>query len=610
MNIQFNKIIIDSFMSVDHVELDLKDLGVVLVKGCNESEPKSISNGSGKSAITSESILWCLTGSTNKEAKTINNLYKPNSVATVKLEMTIDNDNYVIERINTGTKELHIYKNNVDISGNTYTKTKEILEKELGFVNKDILTSIIILGQGLKGRFSDLKASERKTRLEYLVGIDTLLEKISNSLDNADQVITKNTNEINLKLAEQNTIISSSNEIIKKYSVDAPIDETEYNNKKEEYNNLVDQYDTMRKDVLLLKEESQKYLTEKDTHNTDLVVITKQLSDVKTEINNIQHKKQILENNKNSLLEQKSYADKAECPTCHQHLANKDVEEHIKEELNKIEQEISNLAPIEPLNKQMSELVVKSEEKTNKISDLQLKINEYTLNITNKTTEATTIYNKIQELDNYLKQYETYKKEVQQRQQIIKDSQDKIVIANKNKEELDKQTAKLNNDKNINKYFKNAVSRKFRNFLLEGVFSYINHKLESYSKALFTNQIIKLESNGNNIDIRLGDKYIEDCSGGECRKIDIAIQFALRDLAKNQRGLNINLICLDEVLDYLDTMALEEVIKFIEHETVDVNTMFITSHKNDITINYDNIMEVYKGSDNLTKIRDFQTIKS
>ena len=238
-----------------------------------------------------------------------------------------------------------------------------------------------------------------------------------------------------------------------------------------------------------------------------------------------------------------------------------------------------------------------------KNNELQIEINKYNTEINNKTNEANELYKKIQEYDNYLKRYEEYQKEQQQVKQIIDDSNSKIEKANKEKTVLETKSTKLLNDKNINKYFKNATSRKFRNFLLEGVFNYINIKLEEYSSQLFSDQKIKLESNGNNIDIRLNNKYIEDCSGGECRKIDIAIQFALRDLAKNQRGLNVSLICLDEVLDYLDSVAMEEVIKFIENQTSDVNTMFITSHKDDLKIQYDNVLEVFKGDDELTHIK-------
>ena len=604
MNIQFKNLIVDSFMSIDHIELPLKDLGTILVRGYNYKDPeKSASNGSGKSALTAESILWCLTGDTNKEAKTINNIFKPDSVATVKLAFSIDKDEYEVTRINDKNKTLIIIKNGQDISGNTYTKSKEILDKELNFINKEILTSIIILGQGLKGRFSDLKASERKTRLEYLVGIDSLLEKINNSLDAAEQTINKSTTETNLKLAEQNTLITSCQDIIRKYNTQSPITEEVYKEKCKEYNQIVNDYNTIKKEIIEIKNNSQKYLEDKNKYSEELINITSELSSLKEQISNINHKKENIETNIKNLNNQKELVDKAECPTCHQHLSDKELENHIKEELDKLNKELDSLEDTKDRQDRIDKLVMQSNDISIKNNELQIEINKYNTEINNKTNEANELYKKIQEYDNYLKRYEEYQKEQQQVKQIIDDSNSKIEKANKEKTILETKSTKLLNDKNINKYFKNATSRKFRNFLLEGVFNYINIKLEEYSSQLFSDQKIKLESNGNNIDIRLNNKYIEDCSGGECRKIDIAIQFALRDLAKNQRGLNVSLICLDEVLDYLDSVAMEEVIKFIENQTSDVNTMFITSHKEDLKIQYDNVLEVFKGDDELTHIK-------
>ena len=72
MKICFNNIDIQSFMSVGNISINLKDLGLTLVRGINNYEPKLESNGSGKSSIF-DSIIWCLFGCTTRDVNRVSN---------------------------------------------------------------------------------------------------------------------------------------------------------------------------------------------------------------------------------------------------------------------------------------------------------------------------------------------------------------------------------------------------------------------------------------------------------------------------------------------------------------------------------------------------------
>jgi DNA repair exonuclease SbcCD ATPase subunit len=196
MNIQFNRVELDGFMSFDRASLTISDLGIVSVKGINEYEPLATSNGSGKSAL-SESILWCLTGSTSRGATDVAN-HILNKGVYVTLDMDIDDNNYVITRAKNHCdygSALKIVRNGEDISGNTLTKSKAILEEEFNHsLDYDTLTSIIILSQGLPGRLSTLKPSSRKSRLEELSKtdhyIDALQTKVNSAIADLNQQFT------------------------------------------------------------------------------------------------------------------------------------------------------------------------------------------------------------------------------------------------------------------------------------------------------------------------------------------------------------------------------------------------------------------------------------
>jgi len=70
-------------------------------------------------------------------------------------------------------------------------------------------------------------------------------------------------------------------------------------------------------------------------------------------------------------------------------------------------------------------------------------------------------------------------------------------------------------------------------------------------------------------------------SEGEKMRIDLALLFTWRQIAKLKNSTNTNLLILDEVFDSsLDTVGTEEFLKLIHEIGVDTN-VFVISHKGD-----------------------------
>ena len=605
MNIEFKKIIIDNFRSVEHIELDLDNKGTILVRGINNFEEFATSNGSGKSTITSESILWCLTGVTNNKSKTINN-NKTNGIAKVKLLFNIDNNQYELERINDTTKSLNIIKNGQNISGNTYTKSKEILDKELGFINEQIVSSIIVLGQGMKYRFSNLQPSERKNCLEYFIGIDSLLLNIQTKLENSEKAINDNITKINLSISEQNTIITTSKEILNSNN-NLVLNETEYQENLAKYNELNTHKDELTNNINNIKDQIQKILLEKDSYNTKLLNYNNIIHSNTAIITNYNNNKTNITNSINEINKNIDLANKSECPTCHQALHDNKL---LTELNNKLVEKQNQLNELEKTNiNEVQNIINNTQIELNnintEINKLQTKINENNSTIIGLQADLNNVIIEFNKYKQYIDNYEKLKIEQKSLEEVKNKAQTNIDNANKELIELNKQLAKLNKDKDIHKFFKSQVSRKFRNFLLEGAFTYINTKLKEYSERLYKDRVVTIKNNNSNIDICLDDLYYEDLSGGEQRKCDLCIQFVLRNLAKNQRNLTCNLLTIDEAFDYLDLKGIEVMTKFIQEETTDVSTLFITTHMENVLVDYDKILEVYlddKGVSTITEV--------
>jgi len=597
-------------MSIQEATLDLENKGKVFVKGINNSEGTLDSNGSGKSATTSESLLWVLTGETNKDAKTINNRRIKGGVAKVTLDFKIDDNEFTITRINDTNKTLQIIKNGKDITGNTYTKSKDILDKELGFLNKTVLTSIIILGQGLEDRFSKLKPSERKGMLEGLVGMDSLLNSIGTILDNAEERINKGITESNLKITEQNAIINTSKQIIDNSKVSKVITEEEYQDNLNKYNELDGKIKELQSKLKNNEEDIKKKLVEKDEFNKKIIESTNNMNSKNSIILNYNNKYKNIENNIKSLQSQLDSAEKSECPLCHQHLSDDELKNHLKEEINKNNDELNKLTKeinVDNIKKEINDIQSTINEYNSSLNSIQDNINKINSNSNDINKELNEVNTNYSQYKTLIDEYNKYKAEENSLEQVKKEAKTKIDNANKELSIWNTSLQKYNKDRDISKFFRNNVSRKFRNFLLEGVFGYINERLIYYSSKLFDNYSVRLENNGNNIDIVIKtdgfDLDFKDLSGGEQRRVDMIIQCSLRDLARNQRGLSCNMLVLDEVFDYLDALGIETMVQFIEEEIKGVNTMFITTHQKDINIDFDSMIEVTKGVDKISTVK-------
>lgn len=80
------------------------------------------------------------------------------------------------------------------------------------------------------------------------------------------------------------------------------------------------------------------------------------------------------------------------------------------------------------------------------------------------------------------------------------------------------------------------------------------------------------------------------------------MQLIQRDLARNESGFTSNILVMDEILDNLDSVGADSVIRLLEHKSPDVETMLIVSHKQDITIPSDRVIKVVKSADQLSHI--------
>jgi DNA repair exonuclease SbcCD ATPase subunit len=94
----------------------------------------------------------------------------------------------------------------------------------------------------------------------------------------------------------------------------------------------------------------------------------------------------------------------------------------------------------------------------------------------------------------------------------------------------------------------------------------------------------------------------ENFSEGEKMRIDLALMFAWRAVAKLKNSVSTNLLVLDEVLDgSLDNGGIDEVMSLLQSFENDAN-IFVISHK-------ELFVDKFKDSLQFVKVGDFSVIK-
>ena len=148
MNIEFENLSIESFMSIGKASINFDDKGYILIEGINNCPQDSASsNGSGKSSIW-EALVWCLTGETIRGATNVENIFYDGDTV-VKCEFRVDKHRYIIERSQNKQKSsLKFFIDDKDISGKGIRDTKEVIKQylpDLSITLKSLLSNSILL---------------------------------------------------------------------------------------------------------------------------------------------------------------------------------------------------------------------------------------------------------------------------------------------------------------------------------------------------------------------------------------------------------------------------------------------------------------------------------
>lgn len=618
MNIQFNVIEIFNFMSIQHEKIDLDCSGFISVVGVNKNNiDGALSNGSGKSSIF-EALVWVLTGDTLRQTRDIVNKYSDGGTY-VDVKFSCTDVEYELLRSKDHSKygtNLKIYIDGEDKSGKGIRDSEKLLSTYLPELTPSLISSVIVLGQGLPNRFSNNTAVGRKEVLEKLTQSDFMLQDIKERLQNRKSIVDSKAKVIETNIAsltaEYNTygrtIEQDTEELSKLDSFDSSLLTSLKESSDSKKKQLIELEDTKRELELIRDGLSEKVIALRHQKESSIKIISDKYADIKKpkedEINSL--KVEISSLNR-EIVKLKSIKDV--CPTCGQHIPGV-----IKTDTSDKEKE---LASLDARNRELSDELLKdeSEEKdliikensyyTEKETELKQSIDRALVSLKDITTNTNSINNEIERLQTQINKLEVQTNTIQSQRdffkQRINEYKDKklqlereILYNNDEQQKIQQHAAVISKINTL-------VSRDFRGYLLVDIIDYLNYSVAKFGRELFSECEMSVTLNNNSIDITFNGKDYSSLSGGERQKIDIVLQFAIRDMLCYYTNFSCSILVLDEIFDNLDNEGCQQVVDLIS-KLNDVKTIFLVTHHKDLNIPVDKELFVEKDSKGISRI--------
>ena len=513
-------------------------------------------HGAGKSTIL-DALAYALYG---KAFRNINKAQLINSITgkglLVELEFSIGQKDYLIRR---GVKPnlFEIYQDGTLLNQQADVREQQdFFERQILKLNHKSFGQIVVLGSANFVPFMQLSAQERRTVIEDLLDIQIfttmnslLKEKVSDNRSNiqdTDYQIALLEQKIDLSEQHMTSILTNNDELIK--------------NKEdliEEFNTRVHATTGEVEDTLSKIEDLNTTIEDHQKVNSRKSKLLQMETELETKVRKF--KKEI-----------QFFHDHDNCPTCKQGIDHEFKNEWIDNRENK-STEISTA--LEQIEKE----ILNIDNRLNEITDINTQITALNQQITNHGADIRSWENSIKSLRNEIESIRTNTK-------VIDDNADQIAQARKELKLLSGNKMNLVEQREI--YDISGVLLKdggIKTRIIKQFVPIMNKLINKYLAAMdFFVQFELDEKFNETIKSRFRDEFTyASFSEGEKMRIDLALMFTWRAIAKLRNSASTNLLIMDEVFDSsLDTSGTEEFMKILDTLALDTNT-FVISHKGD-----------------------------
>ena len=526
-------------------------------------------NGAGKSTML-DALTFVLF---NKPFRKINKPQLVNATnerdCLVEIEFQINSRQYLVRR---GIKPsvFDIIVNGVEMHREADDRAMQrLLEDNILKVNYKSFTQIVILGSSTFVPFMQLTTANRREVIEDLLDIrifslmnNLLKDKIRTQKDQVKSLDLKK-DTLKDKMKMQQDFIE---ELENRGNANINANKEKIANLDKEVGECLDDNESIQDDIDVKIEKQKEVIGS---------------GDKLVKLNNLKGK---LSQKVSAITkEHKFFTENTVCPTCTQ-----DIEESFR--LNKIEDAQNTAKELRNGYAELEQAIESEQERERQFNALSQEITKLTHGISQNNTRISLNQRQIRDLEHEIQtiaenlanrnteheKLDEFKSNLQQTIEYLADKKQEIVYHDFAYSLLKDDGVKTKIIKKYLPFINQQVNR-----YLQMMDFYINFHLDEEFKETVKSPIHE-------------DFSYSSFSEGEKMRIDLALLFTWREVARVKNSVNTNLLIMDEVFDSsLDGFGTDEFLKIIRYVIKDAN-IFVISHKSELHDKFDNVLKFDK----------------
>ena len=562
----FKKIIYQNFLSTGNAA------NTVLL---NKSHSTLVvgKNGEGKSTML-DALCYVLFG---KPFRNINKNQLVNSIngkkCLVEIEFTVDNKEYkVIRGIKPNVFE--IWQNGIMLNQDAAAKDyQKALEQQILRLNYKTFTQVVILGSASFVPFMQLPSGQRREVIEDILDI-----KIFSTMNQLLKEKAQATKDEIIRIEDAIALAREKVHAQKKLIETIQSAKTDNIEKLEEkIKQTLDEIATEQTRVSVLENEIKKLVeATSDDGNTqeDIRKANNAIAKIESRISSLQEHVDFLQGH-------------TTCPTCEQ-----GIEDSHKQKT--IQTAEKSIATHDGEKDTLKNALEKLQTRLKNINEIQKQITNKNIELSTTNTAISMLNKQISKLNVEIVENRNDTADVEGEKTTLKELANNAMsmLSNKNRlsetKNLQEIAGLLLKDTGI----KTAIIREYLPIMNKLINKYLN-VMDSYIHFELD------ESFDEKIKSRFRDEFTYDSfSEGEKQRIDLAILFTWRQIAKMKNSVNTNLLIFDEIMDSsLDVNGTESFMSLLDQFGEGTN-IFVISHKGDLLFDkFHSVIRVEKKND-------------
>jgi DNA repair exonuclease SbcCD ATPase subunit len=526
-------------------------------------------NGAGKSTML-DALTFVLF---NKPFRKINKPQLANTTnereCLVEIKFSVNSRDYLVRR---GIKP-NVF--DIEVNGNPLHKeaddraNQRILEESILKVNYKSFTQIVILGSSTFVPFMQLTTANRREVIEDLLDI-RIFSAMNSLIKEKIRILKEQSKSLDLKKDNIKDKIEMQENFINELEERG---NANINSNKKKIIDLDAEVIAYMEDNSSLEEKISGYIKEQESVTG--------AGDKLVKLNNLRGK--LSQKVSTITKEHKFFTENTECPTCGQ-----TIEEEFR--LNRISDAQNTAKELKDGYEELEKTIKFEQERERQFNSLSKEITKLNNDISKNNTRISGCQRQIRDLES---EVQRITEQVANRNtEHEKLAEFKVILQNTIDSLSEKRTEMLNYDFAYSLLKDDGVKTK----IIKKYLPFINQQVNRYLQMMdfYINFNLDGEFNETVKSPIHEDFSYSSFSEGEKMRIDLALLFTWREVARVKNSVNTNLLIMDEVFDSsLDGFGTEEFLKIIRYVIKGAN-IFVISHKSDLHDKFDNVIKFDK----------------